>query len=248
MSLNLDTIAAAAQRIGIATEDLAAIVQQGSAVSYGAGDYLFHESTPRDWLGIVLEGEVEIVRGAQARTVTLATLVPGAVFSEGVMLDDSPHATSAVTRQGARVWQIPRGGFGTGARGEAGRLLPHRRARRRAAQRAAARCRRAHRRREVRAPIVSAVRTEHDSLGEREVPDHAYYGVQTMRGMENFRISGIRDVSLRALRPRVRLREKGRRAGERRTRRARCRARPTRSCRRATKSSPASCTTSSSST
>src|SRR3954454_23039271 len=108
MSLNLETIAAAARRIGIATEDLAAIVQQGSAVTYQAGDYLYHESTPREWLGMVLEGEVEIERGAQARTTTLATFVPGAVFSEGVMLDDSPHASSAVTRQGATIWQVRR--------------------------------------------------------------------------------------------------------------------------------------------
>lgn len=88
MTLPLDTIAAAAQRVGIATEDLAAVVQLGSDAAYQAGDYLYHESTPRQWLGIVLSGEVEIERGAQARAVTLATLVPGAVFSEGVMLDD----------------------------------------------------------------------------------------------------------------------------------------------------------------
>ena len=106
MSLPLDTIAAAAQRIGITTEDLAAVVQRGRAVAYGAGDYLFHESTPRQWLGIVLEGDVEIIRGAQARTTTLAVLVPGAVFGEGVMLDDSPHASSAVARQGGKVWHV----------------------------------------------------------------------------------------------------------------------------------------------
>src|SRR5215210_1229759 len=108
MSLSLDTIAAAAKRTSIATEDFAAVVQQGRAVAYAAGDYIYHESTPRTWLGVVLEGDVEIERGAQARTVTLATLVPGAVFSEGVMLDDSPHAASAVTRHGAKVWQISR--------------------------------------------------------------------------------------------------------------------------------------------
>jgi aspartate ammonia-lyase len=32
---------------------------------------------------------------------------------------------------------------------------------------------------------------EHDLLGERELPDTAYYGVQTLRGMENFPLSGI---------------------------------------------------------
>ena len=34
-------------------------------------------------------------------------------------------------------------------------------------------------------------RTEHDLLGEREVPADAYYGVHTLRALENFPISGI---------------------------------------------------------
>ena len=34
-------------------------------------------------------------------------------------------------------------------------------------------------------------RTEHDLLGDKEIPADAYYGVQTARGMENFQISGV---------------------------------------------------------
>src|SRR5262245_47781728 len=34
-------------------------------------------------------------------------------------------------------------------------------------------------------------RTEHDLLGDLEVPADAYYGVQTARALENFRISGV---------------------------------------------------------
>ncbi len=34
-------------------------------------------------------------------------------------------------------------------------------------------------------------RTEHDSLGERDVPEDAYYGIQTLRAIENFPVSGI---------------------------------------------------------
>ena len=34
------------------------------------------------------------------------------------------------------------------------------------------------------------MRTEHDFLGELEVPDKALYGVQTMRARENFQITG----------------------------------------------------------
>jgi aspartate ammonia-lyase len=166
-------------------------VQQGSAVDYAAGDALFHESTPREWLGILLQGDVELVRGAQARTMTIATLVPGAVFSEGVILDDSPHYVSAVTRQGARVWQIKRE---TLERVRAEKPDTFYRLVGRAAAQLSDRLRLATERiaGERASTVVSAVRTEHDSLGNREVPDNAYYGVQTIRGMENFRISGIR--------------------------------------------------------
>ena len=34
------------------------------------------------------------------------------------------------------------------------------------------------------------MRIEHDFLGELEVPDDVYYGVQTMRAVENFYITG----------------------------------------------------------
>ena len=33
-------------------------------------------------------------------------------------------------------------------------------------------------------------RTEHDLLGDREVPADAYYGVHTLRAVENFPITG----------------------------------------------------------
>jgi aspartate ammonia-lyase len=36
-----------------------------------------------------------------------------------------------------------------------------------------------------------ATRTEHDLLGDKQVPADAYYGIQAMRGMENFQLSGV---------------------------------------------------------
>jgi len=38
---------------------------------------------------------------------------------------------------------------------------------------------------------MSNTRLEHDLLGEREVPDEHYYGIQTLRAVENFRITAI---------------------------------------------------------
>ena len=34
-------------------------------------------------------------------------------------------------------------------------------------------------------------RLEHDSIGTKEVPAEAYYGVQTLRAAENFYITGM---------------------------------------------------------
>ncbi len=38
---------------------------------------------------------------------------------------------------------------------------------------------------------MSDYRLEHDLLGERKVPDEHYYGIQTLRAVENFSITGI---------------------------------------------------------
>ena len=35
------------------------------------------------------------------------------------------------------------------------------------------------------------MRTEHDLLGDREVPDQAYWGIHTMRAVENFPVTGV---------------------------------------------------------
>jgi aspartate ammonia-lyase len=39
--------------------------------------------------------------------------------------------------------------------------------------------------------MSTTYRTEKDFLGEKQIPDDAYYGVQTQRGKENFHITGI---------------------------------------------------------
>jgi aspartate ammonia-lyase len=37
-------------------------------------------------------------------------------------------------------------------------------------------------------------RIERDSMGERQIPESAYYGIQTLRAMENFPISGTKPL------------------------------------------------------
>ena len=190
MKLDANTIAEAARRIGIKPDELAAVLNRGAAVSYKAADYLFHESTPRQWLGLVLEGEVNLVRGQHGQSVLIGLAQPGAILGEGAMLDDTPHSTSAVTHQGAKVWQISRAELDAVRTenpevfsrivGPIARLLSERL--RMASEQLA---------KESGPATLTNVRREHDSLGERDVPNHAYYGVQTVRAVENFPFSGI---------------------------------------------------------
>ncbi|MGB5960195.1 MAG: aspartate ammonia-lyase [Coleofasciculaceae cyanobacterium] len=41
----------------------------------------------------------------------------------------------------------------------------------------------------------TAYRIEKDSMGERQIPESAYYGIQTLRAIENFPISGIKPLA-----------------------------------------------------
>ena len=44
---------------------------------------------------------------------------------------------------------------------------------------------------QAQAPPQTKPRIEKDLLGEKEIPGDAYYGVQTMRALENFKLSGV---------------------------------------------------------
>jgi aspartate ammonia-lyase len=188
----MEQIEAPARAMGIPASELASIFQRGEVASYEAGTCLFHESTPREWIGIVVEGEVEIVRGLHGTQTHLATLTNGALISEGMLLDDRAHSSSAFARSAvAKVLKVPRQVLD-----EVKSSKPeiYFRIVARVARRISDRLRAASdylAERSAGAPENASYRTEHDSLGEREIPNNAYYGVQTMRALENFAISGV---------------------------------------------------------
>jgi aspartate ammonia-lyase len=126
------------------------------------------------------------------RQTHLATLTEGALVAEGILLDESAHSASAFARGAStRVAQVH-----LALLNEVKSVKPdlYYRIVARVAQRISDRLRAASEmlagQREA-APQVSSYRTEHDSLGEREIPNNAYYGVQTVRALENFTISGV---------------------------------------------------------
>jgi len=182
----------AAHRMDIPIEDMQAFLNQGTMERYEAEAWLFHESTPRLWAGVVMDGEVTITRGQHGSTRHVAVLGVGALISESALLDELPHSTGALTRQGATIWQISRENIDKFRQENPDifyRIVA------RTAQRISDRLR------TVSAGLagvaepghlIEGVRVEHDSLGERELPNAVYYGVQTQRALENFAISGVR--------------------------------------------------------
>ena len=96
----------ASKRMGVTKSDLEDFFNRGEQKTYEAEEWLFHESTPRRWGGIILDGEVEIVRGVHGSTKHYAVLGDGQMISEDAFLGDLPHTSGAFTRHGATVWQI----------------------------------------------------------------------------------------------------------------------------------------------
>ncbi|HUF62616.1 MAG TPA: aspartate ammonia-lyase [Verrucomicrobiales bacterium] len=192
MEISSELIERIGRDTGIAIEELEGFVAQGAKKTFAKGDYLFHESSPREWFGIMLEGRVDLHRGLAGQNVTVGALTEGAVISESLFIDEHSHSVSGLAQSDVEIWAIPRA-----------RVLAYKETKPdvfyRMASRAARRI--STRLREttelllspgVKRRDITSHRLEHDSLGEREISDSLYYGIQTSRAIENFPLSGIK--------------------------------------------------------
>lgn len=175
---------------GLSADELQRLAGSAQVLGYLRGAYIFHESQPRRFWGLVLKGTIELRKGPRAHPRVLAVMGPGDSFGEGSILDDYPHSTSAYVVEPAEVLQIPReaiSDLATDSPALYARLLSG------AAQMIANRLRSGaiHLAGRGEAYLSGKVRREKDLLGERDVPDASYYGVQTLRAAENFPITGI---------------------------------------------------------
>jgi len=156
-----------------------------------ADDILFEENSPRKSLYLIYEGEVELFkRSPLGEEKRLSFFGQSDFLGEGALMDDYPHSTSARALTETTLLTISRKRFEQiGA--EDPTLCVHLQSR---IARVISRRMRAASTRVVNVGaqyISGRTRTEHDLLGEREVPHEYYYGVQTLRALENFNISGV---------------------------------------------------------
>ena len=174
----------------VTADELEYIASMSSVLGYLPGAFVFHEGQPRRSFGVVLKGRIELRTGPRARPRTLHVLGPGDSFGEVSVFDDYPHSASAMVREPAEVIEIPHEAFEriAGERPDLyARLVGS------AATTITSRVRLSGEQTAGLAgvDVSGAARREKDLLGERDVPDVRYYGIQTLRAIENFPITGV---------------------------------------------------------
>ena len=161
-------------------------------IEFAAEDVLFAEGEVRQQLAILVSGAVAIEKSSDGRSTRLVTLGAGEAVGEGLLLDDSPHGTTARAIMPGVAMLLQRSQLDEIMREEPqlyAALVA------RAARAISMRLRSADATLVGRGRVLGfggrRTRIEHDLLGDREVPFEALYGVQTLRALENFPITGV---------------------------------------------------------
>ncbi|MBU8934485.1 MAG: aspartate ammonia-lyase [candidate division Zixibacteria bacterium] len=172
-------------------EELSLLTEAVVTNEFEPNALLFEENSARQQVYIVKTGCIELFKtsplGEEKR---LLCFDQGSFLGEGALMDDYPHSTSARALIRSTLLVISRDAFGHLSEDHpqiAMKILSR-------VARVISR-----RLRQTSSQVVSAAaqyvsgrtRREHDLLGERDVPDEFYYGVQTLRALENFPISHV---------------------------------------------------------
>ncbi len=158
---------------------------------YAVGDRLFTDGDRRQAIWVILEGTLAIELHAAENPTRLATLGPGDIIGESLLLGDETHHTEGRVLSRLVTLKFERGTLEPLLKDQP-RL--HAALLGRAARVLAARLKSADASlsgRDRAAGFGGPTRVEKDLLGTRDVPQAALYGVQTLRAIENFPITGV---------------------------------------------------------
>ena len=164
----------------------------GTCAQFAEGDTLFKAGDARSFFAVILSGSVAIELAHDGVVTRLATLGAGEVVGEGILLDDTHHGTTALVLASVEAVMF-----------RMRQLAPvlkdtpqlHAALLSKAARAIAQRLKGADATLVGRGRAVgfggAGTRREHDLLGERDVSADVLYGVQTLRALENFPITGV---------------------------------------------------------
>ncbi len=172
---------------GLNDDELNTVSEAIETIKIKEGDYLFRENTRREKIFLIQEGTVELTKQtAIGREQKLSYFSKFDFLGEGSLTDESEHSTDARAKTEVTALILYRDFFAKNGAislkifSNIARVISRRM-------------------RQTNARMISSAaqyesgrtRTEHDLLGYREVPYEYYYGIQTLRAIENFNISGV---------------------------------------------------------
>ena len=172
-------------------DEIAKVAEITESKMYVKDEYLFIQNNPRTHLFLIKSGKIDLLKVTSWGKEKLINSFGSLDFiGEGSLMDDYPHSTSARIGEDALIISIERGKFNA-MLDENPQLVVKILSR---VSRVISR-----RMRQATNQVVDAAaqyisgrtRIEHDLLGERKVPYEFYYGIQTLRGLENFNITGV---------------------------------------------------------
>ncbi len=173
---------------GLNDQELLVLAGSLKEETYRPGDLLFEENKPRKDLFIIYKGQVELFKTSElGQEKRLATFYSGDFLGEGSWAESSPHSTSARVVSDTQVFILMKDYF-TDKGPQAVKIFSN------IIRVISRRMKFANQRIMNSAAQYESGRTrkEHDLLGERDVPFESYFGIQTLRAIENFNISGVR--------------------------------------------------------
>jgi aspartate ammonia-lyase len=172
---------------GLTNEEFSRLAKSLEENTFNTGELLFEENGARKDFYLIYQGEVELFKkniyGEEKR---LSYFKKGDFLGEGSWSSDSKHSTSARATEKTKVLIVKKDYFAQNGP-TALKVMSN------ISQVISRRMRHANNRMVNAAAQYEAgeTRREHDLLGYRDVPNQAYYGIQTLRGLENFNISGV---------------------------------------------------------
>jgi len=174
---------------GLTDADLGLVARTAQRREVAAGTRLFEQGAPRRGATVIAEGRVEVLRDNGDGPEPIVILGPGDVMGEQAFLSSSAHTAAAVTLTPAVLLDLDREAVlqslsGDGAAAIAVLSKVATVLHQRLLYAASARTGR------EQAFASGRTRTESDLIGPLEVPENALFGVQTLRAVHNFPITG----------------------------------------------------------
>lgn len=173
-------------------KELELFISRFEEKNYKTGDFIFKHNTERNEFMIIYSGKVEIFKQTPwGEERLLLTFGKGDFIAEGSLLDYSVHTTSAKCLEPTTVYAFDTKKNSDFLKDYSFIILKIIQYIAKTLQRRMHNSSLAYFKRQHQLFYSGKTRLEHDLLGEKEVPEEALYGIQTLRAIENFSISGI---------------------------------------------------------